>query len=276
MPTLGFWPRKLRKLRNRLNLLLHPSADPVTLLPVQPAGTPMQLVGSSYGGWYLPQGLLQAGSQVLLAGAGTDITFDVVLAQQLGCHVHIADPTPRAVAHYHELQEAVVSGTPFYPVPPAPDGKPYDLMADGAHRMQLHPVALWHTAGNLRFYVPSSPVYVSMSALNLHQTSEYIEVPAVRLGQLIKDQGLPGLDLLKLDIEGAEYAVLKTVAEDGLRIGIICIEYDEYELPSDSGYRQRIRASLEQLLGMGYQIIHADGKANYTLLLPDYWKGRGR
>lgn len=73
------------------------------------------------------------------------------------------------------------------------------------------------------------------------------------------------LDLLKIDIEGAEYEVLNSIIEDGLDIKVLCVEFDEYQNPLDSGYRRRISDAITKLISYGYELIFHDGDGNFTL-----------
>ena len=43
------------------------------------------------------------------------------------------------------------------------------------------------------------------------------------------------IDILKLDIEGSEYAVLGNIVESGLLPNVLCVELDELRNPLDGG-----------------------------------------
>jgi len=79
----------------------------------------------------------------------------------------------------------------------------------------------------------------------------------------MKENGHKGLDLLKLDIEGAEYKVIESLLEDQLDVRVICVEYDEAHTPLDDGYLARMTGSIESLLESGYSLVAVDG-CNYT------------
>ncbi len=74
------------------------------------------------------------------------------------------------------------------------------------------------------------------------------------------------LDLLKLDIEGAEYKVVNSIIEDKLDIKILCVEYDECFNPLDTNYRDRIKESVTSILQFGYSLVYAQGNGNYTFV----------
>lgn len=200
-------------------------------------------IGSSYGGWVVPTSLLDADSICYCAGCGEDITFDLGLIQAFGCTVYGFDPTPRAITHVH-----AVAGTNC--------------------RYRFQPIGLWRQQDRLKFYVPSHAPHVSHSLLNLQRTEDYIVVDVARLSAVMQQAGHSHVDLLKLDIEGAEYAVVDTLIEDRLDVRILCIEYDEYFTPLDRNYRRRIRQSIDKLRAYGFELVCAQGRGNYTFVRP--------
>ena len=72
------------------------------------------------------------------------------------------------------------------------------------------------------------------------------------------------LDLLKLDIEGAEYEVVKSILEDKINAKILCLEFDEYNFNSFKSDRL-IRQTAKKLHKNGYILIHREDK-NYTFI----------
>jgi hypothetical protein len=80
----------------------------------------------------------------------------------------------------------------------------------------------------------------------------------------MRELGHTRLDLLKLDIEGAEYEVLKSIGST--RIGVLCVEFDENFHPLDAGYVDRITSAILSLKRQGFEMIHTTGNANYTFL----------
>lgn len=157
-------------------------------------------LGSDYGGWVVPLDLLPPGAVCFTGGVGEDTTFDAALVDR-GCVVHAFDPTPRAIRHVEGVR-----------------------LGD---RFSFHPVGLWSEATQLRFFAPRDPTHVSHSIVNLQETDEYFtaEVTTIRLA--MDRLGYQTLDLLKLDIEGAQFAVLAAMRRDGVRPGVLCVEFDQ-------------------------------------------------
>lgn len=198
-------------------------------------------IGSEMGGWVVPEDFLNERSVCYCAGVGEDISFDLALIKRYSCEVHAFDPTPRAVAHVEKH-------------------------ATGNPRFRFFPVGLWDQEETLRFFAPKDPNHVSHSVLNLQQTEEYFEAPCKPLAQLMKENGHDHIDLLKLDIEGAEYRVVRSIVEQGLLVRVLCVEYDECFNPLDRDYKSRIAESVTGLLGYGFQLVHVARKGNYTFI----------
>jgi FkbM family methyltransferase len=206
---------------------------------------PLELtrLGSDYGGWVIPVQWLKPGSICYGAGVGMDISFDLELIRRFDVDVFAFDPTPRAVAF-------VQKQTNLSP------------------RFHFTPVGLWEKDQTIHFHAPANPRWVSHSILNLTKSSGGgFDAPCRRISSLMAERGHQHLDLLKLDIEGAEYAVLRTLVEDRIVPSVLCIEFDEFHSPLDSQYRaKRMQPTLESLVSLGLTIVHADEKGHYTFV----------
>jgi FkbM family methyltransferase len=198
-------------------------------------------LGSSYGGWTVPADVLNGDSICYCVGCGEDISFDLELIERFGCHVWGFDPTPRAIEYVNRV---------------AVDNPQYHFSDFG----------IWNEDATLKFFAPQDASHVSHSLTNLQQTSEFIEVDVRRLSRVMQDHGHTRIDLLKLDIEGAEYKVLESVVNEQLDVRVLCVEYDECYHPLDKGYRQRIAESVGQLREYGFEMVYAEGNGNYTFL----------
>ncbi len=211
-----------------------------TARPVEP-GIELERLGSDYGGWVVPVQFLDAASVCYCAGVGLDASFDLALIERTGCTVDAFDPTPGARVY----AEGLVSTEP---------------------RFRFAPVGLWDEDTTMRFFAPSNPDHVSHSILNLQRTEHYFEADCRSVTSLMRERGHDRIDLLKMDIEGAEYRVLDSLLRDGIRPGVLCIEFDERHHPIDGAFRARIRARVDALAAAGYRLVHADRAGNYTLV----------
>ena len=202
-------------------------------------------LGSDYGAWTIPANFLDQNSVCYLAGAGEDISFDLALAKRYNCEIHILDPTPRALKHFN---------------------KSFSSNEGAAGRISFHPIALWGEDAEIRLYAPENPEHVSHSALNLQGTTEYIEVEALSVSSLMRELGHKKIDFLKLDIEGAEYAVLDSLSRTGVYPDIICVEFDEMGQPLNWSYAARINRRISALKDSGYFLINVDDALNCSFI----------
>lgn len=201
----------------------------------------LKKIGTDYGGWVVPTRLFNAYSICYCVGCGKDISFDTGLIDHFDCHVYGFDPTPRAIKHVR----SVAGQNPKY---------------------HFHEVGLWDKEDTVKFFVPKNPDHVSHSLLNLQKTEDYIFIKVKRLSGIMKELGHRRIDLLKIDIEGAEYKVIESIIEDSLDIKIICVEFNECFNPLDTKYKIRIQSSVNSLLSNGYSLVCAQGNGNYTFV----------
>ncbi len=190
--------------------------------------------GSDYGGWVIPLEILKPTSVCYCAGVGEDASFDLELIQMYRCEVFAFDPTPRAIK-YAEDCAAKESNFRFYPF------------------------GLWDKDTELRFYVPENPAFVSHSAVNLRQTKDYFVAPVRTIPTIMHELQHRGLDLLKMDIEGAEHQVIEHMFRESVFPRIFCVEFDQpYPF-------WRINARIKAIKDQGYMPVSID-RWNWTFV----------
>ncbi len=230
-------------------------------------GVPLERLGTPYGGWIIPKDRLNPNAVCYLVGAGEDISFDLAVADRYGCPVHIFDPTPRAIGHVQAtiacIGEQKPMGCTTSPTGYYPSARPGTALL-----LHPHPFGIWSGDETLRFFAPKEKTHVSYSIVNLQKSSDFIEVPVRRLSSVMHALGHHRIDLLKIDTEGAEYQILESMLHDGLKVDILCIEFDETAFNHlDKHYLRRIRNSLEALIKAGYSVVAKEPDCrNYTLM----------
>jgi len=226
-------------------------------------------LGTRYGGWTVPKSILNKGAVCYCVGAGEDISFDVALAEKFKCEVYIIDPTPRAIEHFEYLKKSVKEKKIAYINHSSVDV--YNLSKNSFKRLYFLPIGLWKTDTVQKFYYPKNLEHVSCSLTNIQETKSFFLAECKKLSSLMKDLNHTKLDLLKLDIEGAEYGVLDVIIEENIDIKCLCIEFDELRMSQKKGkeilseaYRKFISYK-EKLAKMGYEEVfsHQD---NITFL----------
>lgn len=161
----------------------------------------LRRLGSPGAGWWVPESSLKPGAVAYCAGAGEDISFDLALLEH-ACRVTTFDPTPRAIAHVRET---------------APEDPGF----------RFEPVGWWDTDDEIRFYAPRDADHVSHSALNLQRTSDFFIAAVRRVDHLMADLGDDHVDLIKMDIEGAELRVIPSLLRHGPLPEVLCVEFDQ-------------------------------------------------
>lgn len=216
------------------------------------------VLGTAYGGWTLPKDhRLSEASICYLAGAGEDISFDCELATRFKSTVRILDPTPRAVGHFREFQKAVQKGTPF-PINNS-ETEFYEIDSDSFRRLTFLEYGLADIDGEMNFFSPKDPNHASYSSLNLQHTDIYISVPCCRLSSIMKENNDNVIDLLKMDIEGGEYMVIRDLVSTRTFPRLLLIEFDEVHSALDSEAERRIATHLRLLADAGYKCVAING-----------------
>jgi FkbM family methyltransferase len=215
-------------------------------------------LGTTYGGWIIPADAgLTADSICYSAGAGEDISFDCALVERFHCQVRVIDPTPRAIQHFNNLEKAVRSGQRFSVNNSNEDY--YSVTAEDFGRLRFVPVGLADRDTELKFYLPKNPAHVSCSTVNLQKTEEYFTAQCFCLSTIMQQLGDTSVDLLKMDIEGAEYAVIKDMVATKLLPRLLLLEFDEAHTPIDGEASARIKHHIEVLEQAGMQCIAVEG-----------------
>jgi len=75
----------------------------------------------------------------------------------------------------------------------------------------------------------------------------------------MKQSGDNEVDLLKMDIEGAEYAVIRNIINDDVLPRLLLIEFDEVHSPLDTHSSERIKQHVDLLVAAGMKCVAVEG-----------------
>jgi FkbM family methyltransferase len=191
------------------------------------SGIAHQRFGSVYGGWDLVTKDLHPGSVIYSFGVGKDVSFDLELIQRFGVTVHAFDPTPGSIIWVEQ------------------QSLPREFV--------LHKYGLAASDGQVTFYPPENPEHISHSMLEKTSTnSRTISVPVKCLRSIMHELGHTSIDVLKMDIEGAEYEVLDDVFRCKLFPGQILVEFHHRFTGEGIGITRRAVSSLKK---SGYRLF---------------------
>jgi FkbM family methyltransferase len=198
---------------------LHPRVD---------LRTPALRLGTSYGGYAVDPRGLGPDAVVYSLGIGEDVSFDLELIERFGVEVHAFDPTPRSIAW---LRSQTLSPS-----------------------FHAHPWGVAGHDGRARFTPPADPAHVSATCLDRCDGSgPAFEAEVFRVATLLRRLGHARLDVLKMDVEGAEYAIVDDLVAHGPTPRQILLEF-HHHLPEV--HPRRTARALAQLRRAGYRVFH--------------------
>jgi FkbM family methyltransferase len=180
-----------------------------------------------YGDWSFAPGALAPGVLVYSLGVGEDAELDRALMDGFGAQVHAFDPTPRAIAWVK--RQRWPAAFHFYPVGLAG----YDGTAE------------FVAARN-----PAEPSYHFNQPATA--SAQRIQCEVRRLTTLAQQLGHKRIDLLKIDIEGAEYDVLDDLLASDLVVPQLLVEF--HHRFKHIG-RERTARAVDALRAAGYRVI---------------------
>jgi FkbM family methyltransferase len=199
-------------------------------------------LGTRYGGWWLYAPAVGAEPLLVDCGLGKDISFPVAFLERFGGQVVGLDPNPAALDYCRTH---------------CPSG------------MEVRGEALWSEAGRkLAFHLPRSAdrlpkgadgVSGSLLASHGYAGDETLEVSTTSLGEILGRSGRAECDMLKLDIEGAEYDVLNALCASGeiARARQLAVEFHH-------GWTDRTeqdtRDCIARLAARGFELRYNEGR----------------
>ena len=187
--------------------------------------------GNRFADWTFCPDSINEESVIYSFGVGSDISFDLQLMERFNLQVHAFDPSPGSVSWI----------------------KKQDL-PDEFH---FYPYGLAATDGEISFAEPTAPGVHSLFATNsgekLVEALKQHVLPVHRLPTIVKKLGHPGIDILKMDIEGAEYEVIDDIIKMQIPVKQVLIEF--HHRFAHIGLK-RTRQAISKLNEAGYKIFH--------------------
>lgn len=184
--------------------------------------------GNRYGGFYVCPEFLNENSIIYSFGIGEDISFDKTIIENHNCQVFGFDPTPKAI-NWVNRQNV-----------PA--------------KFNFFEFGISNESGFVDFYLPKNPEYVSGSYIIQNNISikEKIIVKMKSFKDIINELGHKHIDVLKMDIEGAEYEVIENMLNAKISIDQILIEFHERFFENGKFQTQKV---IKKLNSYGYEIF---------------------
>jgi len=182
-------------------------------------------------GWYVDTLCLKDKQRPLLVygvGAGEDISWDLGLVDTFDATVFLFDPTEKSIKYTTPILEKYTQTKP--------------------NKLHHTPEGLSDKPGKLTFSMPANPDHVSMRQADLadKDMTRTVTVNVNSLSAWMKERNHAYLDILKIDIEGSEYAVLESLLDsDFVPFTQLLVEYHNRFL-SDKSRHTRLLQSLKE------------------------------
>lgn len=187
---------------------------------------PFEWHGSGKCGWAIsPEGVTKD-SIVYSLGVGDDVSFDLSLIERYGVRVFAFDPTP-------ETAEWLARQT-------LPE------------RFRYQPVAISDYDGTADFFAPVTGRKCSTLQARIPGQAPSHRVTARRLTTLMRELGHDRIDILKIDIEGAEYGVLADMINERIPVRQLLVEF-HHRFPTVGA--RKTKEAIRLLRAQGFRIF---------------------
>lgn len=216
-------------------------------------------LGSKYGSWDFVDDAQLHNCTIISCGLGEDASFDIEFANKYSAKIIIVDPTPRALVYYSQIinnlgQKKLTDyeNLGFEKI------SSYDLTNVKFNQLISVPRALWNTETTLKFYSPPIESHVSHSLTNFQNNystnTHFIQVKTTTINNLITDYQISNLQILKLDIEGAETYVVNEMLNNRIYPKQILVEFDEMQNLTKE-IKKKIITCHKNLINHNYKLI---------------------
>lgn len=177
----------------------------------------------AYGNYVISDRDLGPDSVVYSLGIGQNESFDQAVYEQFGCQVFQFDPDPAVKGRYRFTQLAVCGQD-----------------------------------GELELYKNDN---ASASLLPMYEQNRY-RVRCSRLSSLMRQNGHQRIDLLKVDVEGAEYPIIEEITSLKLDVRQLAVEF-HHRFPHLHAFQTRQAIRSLQRAGMKLCYVSPNGQ-EYT------------
>ncbi len=187
--------------------------------------------GKRYADWTFCPDHLDELSVIYSFGVGEDVSFDLKLIEHFNLHIQAFDPSPRSIKWVQEQN-----------------------FTEAFH---FHPFGLAAQDGSITF---SEPAQAGINSLRISDTAGEGDagakthvLPVHRLSTIMKKLGHERIDIIKMDIEGAEYAAINDIIDSSLPVSQILIEF--HHRFQNIGI-EATRRAISKLNNAGYRIFN--------------------
>jgi len=187
-----------------------------------------KLYGDGHG-WVIDYSKIVPESIIYSVGVGSNIDFDLALIKELNTEVFAFDPTPRSIDWVNKQ--------------------------DLPNKFKFFPLGLGPADGEMEFFPPSRESSTHFSPIDRYDNKdvETIKAPVKSLKSISQELGHKTIDVLKMDIEGAEYDVIDNLEDQEVEINQILVEFHHmYKGIS----LEDTKNAIDKLNNLGFELFH--------------------
>lgn len=218
----------LRKIKAKLRKLAGQITGKTAHLKVT-ISVPKKWYGNDYGGFFICPKFLNEKSVIYSFGIGEDISFDLSMIENHRCTVYGFDPTPKSIEWIKSRRSQLPAGFVFFEY------------------------GISNKTGIVDFFLPKNSEHVSGSFVlqdNVNKNTS-VKVMMKSLTDIMAEMGHKKIDVLKMDIEGAEYQVLEGIVDFSV-IDQMVIEFHDRFLGKQHSKTSEI---IDKLKDHGFEIF---------------------
>jgi FkbM family methyltransferase len=222
--------------------------------------------GTYYGGYDIVDDVEI--KNVVSCGLGEDASFDIEIINKKNSVVYAVDPTPKSIVYYQKIRENFGSTkTESYSSDGNQSIRSYDLKNVSENNFILVNYAIYNSSKReVKLYYPANKNFVSTSInKNKNYSEDFFYAKIITLDQLIEKFLLKDIDLLKLDIEGAEIEVIKDFLNKKIFPKQIAVEFTNIR---SFNFFDRLKIFLinRRLEKNNYILVFENKKGDFTYL----------
>jgi len=198
-------------------------------------------LGNKSEGWWIYPDIIKDKKPIVFSfGLGENISFDMSIMQKYNAKVYGFDPTPKALKYVKSI--------------------------DTGDNFILQEYAVSNSDEHITFNLPENENHVSGSILDINSTKT-ITVEAKRIQAILQELNIKSneIDILKMDIEGAEYNVIEDMLNCQIFPKQVLIEYHHF---FDTISNEQTKENILLLLKNNYELFYIEAY-NYSFIRND-------
>lgn len=214
--------------------------------------------GTDYGGWFIPSDIQI--ERVYSFGVGEDMSFDLELQEHTDANIWMFDPTPRAVQHVREIQKGQK--------PSSSISNHYESILNNSlinwSKIYFSDYAVAGSDGTRKAKRQKNENNVSETIIEKMYDGRQVNTYKCKtIPTLMRELDHSWVDMIKMDIEGAEIETIHTMLNHHIYPRVLCVEFDLKSKGRDKdGSTDTL---IKRLNSVEYSLHYRDGW-NYTFI----------